>query len=70
MWGDVLSPKTSGCIGVFSCPLQLQGGLGLFGGRDGLKVISKINVHKKADTDFMRNSRNLETAWGLAREDG
>lgn len=42
----------------------------MFGGRDGLKVISKINVHKKADTDFMHNSRNLETAWGLAREDG
>ena len=62
--------RPAGVLGYFPVPLQLQGGLGLFGGRDGLKVISKINVHKKADTDFMRNSRNLETAWGLAREDG
>lgn len=52
-------------MGVFSCPLQLQSGLDFFGGRDGLKVISKINVHKKADTDFMHNSRNCEQSGAL-----
>lgn len=37
----------------------------MFVWREGLKLISKINVHKKADTDFMHNSRTCKQPGAL-----
>ena len=62
---NALKPKTSGCVRVFSCPLQLQSELGLFVWREGLKLISKKNVQKKAGTDFMHNSRTCKQPGAL-----